>query len=78
VSNVINFGEYEDAGLGCDIRDFLLMPPNTVATPKAVGKRLKKHVGEPVRSEGETLALKGNKGRDGEMVYYVKATKVEE
>jgi hypothetical protein len=88
VCTVVNgtggFGGYEDAGLGGDIRDYLVLPPNTAITPKAIGKRLKKHVGEPVRSKGEkegemfTLALKTTEDRDGGMLYYVKATKIEE
>jgi hypothetical protein len=80
-AEVINSGEYEDAGLGADIHEFLFpgRPHRTqVITAKAVGKRLGKHVGNPVRREGETLALVAEEHRDGEKVYYVKATKIEE
>jgi hypothetical protein len=83
VCNVINNfanGVFEDIGLGGDLHDFLFpgQPHNRAITPKSVGKRLKKHVGEPVRCGGETLALKAEDGRDGEKLYYVKATKIEE
>jgi hypothetical protein len=83
VCNVITSsarGEYEDVGLGGDLRDFLFpaLPHNQVPTPKAVGKRLKKHVGNPVRWEGETLALWKDERRSAEVFYYVKATKIEE
>jgi hypothetical protein len=81
-AEVINSGEYDDAALGADIHEFLF-PAQTyrtkVITAKSVGKRLKKHVGNPVRKEGETLALVADdQTRDGEKVYRVKATKIEE
>jgi hypothetical protein len=80
VCNVINgVGGFEDAGLGGDLRDYLFptLPHHQSVTPKAVGKRLKKHVGEPVRSGDETLALKTEE-KDGQLTYYIKATKTEE
>jgi hypothetical protein len=70
VATVINFGQYDDAGFGGDIQEFLLLPPNVPATPKSVGKRLKSYVGEPVRCGDETLALRTMK-EDHQKVYYV-------
>jgi hypothetical protein len=42
------------------LRDFLFpgTPPNQAVTAKATGKRLKRHVDEPVPRNGETLNLK--------------------
>jgi hypothetical protein len=80
VSNVINSCAFEDAGLGGDIRELLYpaqVSAQAIITPKSVGKRLKNHVGDPVRCGDETLALKTKKDNN-EMVYYIKATKNEE
>ena len=42
------------------VREFLFptTPPGQVVTAKAVGKRLKRHIGEPVRQGDRTLILK--------------------
>jgi hypothetical protein len=58
VAGVINdFSPNADA---CIVRDFLFPrhPPGARVSPKAIGKRLKAHVGQPVRYDGETLVLK--------------------
>jgi hypothetical protein len=40
-------------------------PPNLVATPRAVGKRLHRHLGEPITRDGKTLILKEWRPQDG-------------
>jgi hypothetical protein len=40
------------------------------ATPKSVGKRLSKHIGEMVRGNGETLVLKAGTEKK-ETIYWV-------
>jgi hypothetical protein len=73
VSNVVNCGTYDDAALGGDIREFFfsdMMDQHLVITPKMIGKRLKKHIGEPVRWEDGALALK-TKEYQGTNVYYI-------
>jgi hypothetical protein len=58
VAGVINdFSPNADAGI---VRDFLFPrhPPSAQVSSKAIGKRLKAHVGEPVRYDGKTMALK--------------------
>lgn len=42
------------------LREFLFpgIPPNQAVTAKATSKRLKRHVDEPVPSDGQTLSLK--------------------
>ncbi len=50
-------------------------PPSHVATPKAVGKRLHRHLGEPVTRDGKTLTLKEwrppDRGNHGALAYFV-------
>jgi hypothetical protein len=50
------------------------VPANFEATPKAVGKRLKNHLDEPVWHGERTLTLKAYPSRDGVMSYYVKVS----
>lgn len=53
-------------------------PPTLVATAKAVGRRLKRHTGEPVTRDGHTLILKEWRPQDGgprgPLAYFVQAT----
>ena len=64
------------------VREFLFpaAPPAQTVTAKAVGKRLKRHVGEPVRSGDLTLILKVARAPYGPakdaLQYYVQAQKV--
>jgi hypothetical protein len=70
VSKAIN-GGFGDAT--CDtLRDFLYptMSVHQSATPKSVGKRLSKHIGEMVRGNGETLVLKAGTEKK-ETIYWV-------
>ncbi len=59
------------------IREFLFpnLPPGHTVTAKAIGKRLKRYVGDPVRYGARTLVLKSqpdpNGGPKGAMRYYV-------
>lgn len=59
------------------LREFLFsrVPPHQVVTAKAVGKRLSKHVGNPVRLGAQTLVLKEwpdpNAGPKGALLYRV-------
>ena len=50
-------------------------PPALVATPRAVGKRLHRHLGEPVTRDGKTLILKEwrppGRGPSGALAYFV-------
>jgi hypothetical protein len=48
------------------LRDFLFgtMPPGFIATPKAVGKRLRAHVDEPVKVGDQTLVLRRSVERE--------------
>lgn len=57
------------------LRDFLFghAPAGFVATPKSVGRRLKAHVDEPVRSSERTLILRTRQDRVGTMNYFVYA-----
>jgi hypothetical protein len=58
------------------LREFLFpgLPQGQTVTAKAVGKRLKKHVGEPVRVADRTLTLKDWRNTTTNMVsYYVDA-----
>jgi len=57
---------------GVTLRDFLFpgAPSGYIATPKAVGKRLKSHIDEPVRNGDRVLTLKGRAVRGG-LSYYV-------
>jgi hypothetical protein len=45
------------------------------ATPKSVGRRLKKHVGEPVRSGERTLILKSQRDSHAKVLVYAVMTK---
>ncbi len=62
------------------LREFLFptAPPNQTVTAKAVGKRLKRHVGEPVKRGDCTLILKEwrdpNGGPKGPLSYCVQAS----
>jgi hypothetical protein len=59
------------------LREFLFpsLPPGQTATAKAAGKRLKKHVGEPVLAGARTLILKDWRdpkgGPNGALSFYV-------
>ena len=59
------------------LREFLFptLPPNQTVTAKSVGKRLKRHVGEPVKRGDNTLCLKEwrepNGGPNGPLSFYV-------
>jgi hypothetical protein len=57
------------------VRDFLFghTPAGFVATPKSVGRRLKSHVDEPVRSGERTLILRTRTDRVGTINYFVYA-----
>jgi hypothetical protein len=61
------------------LREFLFpaLPQGQTVTAKAVGKRLKKHVGEPVRAGDRTLTLKEwrdpHGGPNGTLSYFVDA-----
>jgi hypothetical protein len=57
------------------LRDFLFghTPAGFVATPKSVGRRLKAHVDEPVRSGERTLILRTRTDRIGTTNYFVYA-----
>jgi hypothetical protein len=52
------------------------LQPNHIVTAKAVGKRLKRHVGEPVKLGDETLVLRDwrddNDGPHGRLLYFVR------
>jgi hypothetical protein len=60
------------------LREFLFpnLQPNPIVTAKAVGKRLKRHVGEPVKHGDETLILRAsqdtNDGPRGRFSYAVR------
>ena len=71
VSKEINDREIDNA-LRDMLRDFLYpnMPINQAATPKSVGKRLSKHIGDPVRQGKATLKLKSDKEQN-EAIYHV-------
>jgi len=62
------------------LREFLFptAPPNQTVTAKAVGKRLKRHIGEPVKRGDRTLILKEwrgpNGGPKGALSYCVQAS----
>ena len=53
-------------------------PPTLVATAKAVGRRIKRHLGEPVIRDGRTLILKewrpADGGPKGALAYFVQAS----
>jgi len=53
-------------------------PPSLIATAKAVGKRLHRHLGEPVNRDGKTLILKEwrppDRGKNGALAYFVQLT----
>jgi hypothetical protein len=59
------------------LREFLFprAPPNQIVTAKAVGNRLKPHIGEPVKRGDQTLVLKEwrdpSGGPKGALSYYV-------
>ncbi len=67
VSRVINDqSEYVpdfERQASASLREFFfpILPPNQTATVKATGKRMKKHLGEPVRRGERTLTLKADK-----------------
>ena len=46
------------------LREFLFghTPPNYVATPKSIGRRLRNHMDEPVKSRERTLILRKQQG----------------
>ena len=62
------------------VREFLFpsAPTGHIVTTKAVGKRLKRHVGEPVTQGGRTLILKEwrdpNGGPNAALTYYVQTS----
>lgn len=59
------------------LREFLFptLPPNQTVTAKSVGKRLKRHVGEPVKRGEQTLCLKEWRNpHDCTLSYYVHVT----
>ena len=60
--------------LSVTLREFLFpnLPPGQIASSKAVAKRLKAHVGEPVRRGEKTLILKTERNSHTEVLdYYV-------
>jgi hypothetical protein len=59
-------------GLGAIVRAFLCpnMAPGAFASPKSVGKMLKKHVGEPVKHGQRTLTLKSLRDEHDEILRY--------
>ena len=58
------------------LRDFLFghVPTGFLATPKSVGRRLKAHVDDPVRSGARSLVLRTRKDRVGTTNYFVHAS----
>jgi hypothetical protein len=67
----------EDKERAATVREFLFPkePPGQTVTAKAVGKRLKPHIGEPVRQGDRTLILKEWRdpkgGPNAALSYYV-------
>jgi hypothetical protein len=60
------------------LREFLFpnLPAGQTVTPKATSKRLRRHIGEPVKKDGKTLILKaGQDDHTKTAVYYVLASK---
>ena len=59
---------------------FAGMPPGLLATPKSVGRRLRNHIDEPVKSGDRTLALRryqpSHKGPKGGFGYWVDVKKL--
>jgi hypothetical protein len=61
------------------LREFLFpdAAPNLVATPTGVGKRLQRHIGEPVTRDGVTLILKNwidpHRGKNVSSAYFVQS-----
>ncbi len=66
-----------DKELGIALRETLFpdIPPNHTITAKAVGKRLKRHIGEPVSRNGKTLVLKATRdSHDEVLLFFVQTT----
>jgi hypothetical protein len=61
-----------DPGAGA-LREFLFpsTSPSHMATPRSVGKRLRNHIDEPVRSRERTLILRKEEARAGKVLYFV-------
>jgi hypothetical protein len=63
--------------IGATVREFLYSgaPPNHVASPKSVGKRLNKHLDDPVKHGDRTLTLRKwlnpHGGSKGKGTYYI-------
>ena len=58
------------------LREFLFptLPPNQIVTAKATGKRLKRHIGEPVKAGDTTLILKAEPDtHTNALAYFVEA-----
>ena len=55
------------------LREFLFpsAAPSHMATPKAVGRRLRNHIDEPVKSRERTLMLRKEEARAGKVLYFV-------
>jgi hypothetical protein len=58
---------------GIALREFLFpgSPPSHIATAKSIGKRLKAHIGEPVKCGDRTLILRSWGGPKAALVYYI-------
>ena len=75
VANLVN-----NSGNGANLREILYpgVPATLIATAKSVGKRLRRHIGEPVKHGERTLSLlewrEAHDGARGALSYYVKIT----
>jgi hypothetical protein len=62
------------------LREFLFpeAPPSLIATSVSIGKRLHRHLGEPVARDGRTLVLKSSRpvgaGPNGTLLYFVQVS----
>ncbi len=55
------------------LREFLFpsSPASHMATPRSIGRRLRNHIDEPVRSRERTLILRKQEDRTGKLTYFV-------
>jgi hypothetical protein len=72
-ADVAQFANEQGHPHAANLRDFLYPghPQGHIATPKSVGKRLKSHIGEPVRLGDKTLILRALPSRTGTLAYFV-------
>jgi hypothetical protein len=78
LNDVSDYRSPEERERAAVLRDFFFpkTPQNQDVSPKAVAKALKRHIGEPVKKDRETLILKaGEDSNTKTAIYYVQVTK---